>query len=689
MYMLLDMALGGWGGPIDEAGLPAQMKVDYVHVYGLASSPVQVSEGYATYAAASGVDAVNLIGAGQTITANNDGDAIVSNDTGNHLIGGTGNDTFTLGGGGDTAAGGGGADGFVVNAVPVTASQVTDFDTSDRLDLSGLLASLNYTGSNAVADGVLRFTNDGHGDAEVWAMAGDAWTPVTLLDGVYAEQLSLTGGTITQSAAVVAVSGSTYAASSGVTGLILSGSHQTVSGNDGGDVFYSNDTGNHLIGGGGNDTFNVGQGGDVITGGGGADSIVIDAVPATAGAVTDFGASDQLNLSGLLASLSYSGANPVADGVIKFTDDGSGAAQVWANSGGAWALVALLDGTTAARLQIAAGDVTLAPPAPPPSDPPPSDPPPSDPPPATPPTTNPPLAAHVQIPGDYNGDGASEIAFRNSGTGDWGYMASSASTGEIWHAVGTTSTDYASMGFGDFNGDGLADIGFRQNGTGNWGYMTANAAGGQAWHAVGTTSLDYDAIGMGDFAGDGLAAIAFRQGSTGDWGFMTANAAGGQTWTAAGPSSTSYDAVGVADFNQDGRADIAFRDNNTGDLGFMSANPSGGQTWHAVGSTSPDYAAIGVGDFNGDGVMDVAFRQVSTGDWGYMSALPSGGEVWHAVGSTSTAYAAVQTGDFNHDGLSDIAFRDAAGDLGYMSVNPAGGELWHAMGSTSTDYFPI
>jgi beta-glucanase (GH16 family) len=36
MYMILDMALGGWGGPIDGGALPATMQVDYVRVYGLA-----------------------------------------------------------------------------------------------------------------------------------------------------------------------------------------------------------------------------------------------------------------------------------------------------------------------------------------------------------------------------------------------------------------------------------------------------------------------------------------------------------------------------------------------------------------------------------------------------------------------------------------------------------------------------
>ena len=199
MYMILDMALGGWGGPIDQSGLPAHMDVDYVHVYGLASSPVNVSEGYATYTAPTGVNTINLIGAAQTVNANNAGDTIVSNNTGNHLIGGAGADTFTLGGGGDMATGGGGSDTFQVNAVPTTAAVVTDFSASDRLDLSGLLSSLNYSGSNAVGDGVIKFTDDGHGDVQVWAQSNSAWTLVATLDGAAARNMTISStGVVTE-----------------------------------------------------------------------------------------------------------------------------------------------------------------------------------------------------------------------------------------------------------------------------------------------------------------------------------------------------------------------------------------------------------------------------------------------------------------------------------------------------------
>jgi beta-glucanase (GH16 family) len=45
MYMILDLALGGWGGAVDASALPAQMQVDWVHVYGLADNSQVVQSG--------------------------------------------------------------------------------------------------------------------------------------------------------------------------------------------------------------------------------------------------------------------------------------------------------------------------------------------------------------------------------------------------------------------------------------------------------------------------------------------------------------------------------------------------------------------------------------------------------------------------------------------------------------------
>lgn len=43
MYLLLNLALGGWAGDVDGSALPAQMNVDYVRVYGLADNS-QITE---------------------------------------------------------------------------------------------------------------------------------------------------------------------------------------------------------------------------------------------------------------------------------------------------------------------------------------------------------------------------------------------------------------------------------------------------------------------------------------------------------------------------------------------------------------------------------------------------------------------------------------------------------------------
>src|SRR6185437_4386032 len=36
MFMIANLALGGWAGAIDNSAMPAHMKIDYIHAYGLA-----------------------------------------------------------------------------------------------------------------------------------------------------------------------------------------------------------------------------------------------------------------------------------------------------------------------------------------------------------------------------------------------------------------------------------------------------------------------------------------------------------------------------------------------------------------------------------------------------------------------------------------------------------------------------
>jgi predicted extracellular nuclease len=73
------------------------------------------------------------------------------------LAGSAGDDRITGGEGADNLTGGAGADVFVYRSLRDAGDRIGDFQPgSDRIDLTQLLASIGYSGANAVGDGVVR-----------------------------------------------------------------------------------------------------------------------------------------------------------------------------------------------------------------------------------------------------------------------------------------------------------------------------------------------------------------------------------------------------------------------------------------------------------------------------------------------------------------------------------------------------
>jgi beta-glucanase (GH16 family) len=351
MALIINLALGGWGGPVDADGLPTQMKLDYVRVYGLAdgSEVVQsttAADGYVsisadTYTAPAGVKQITLSGSAQTITGNNTGDIFISNNSGNHLTGGAGNDTFELGRAGDIVAGGGGVDTFSYSQTPWTGGVITGFAGGDKIDVSQLLTQLGYQGSDPVADGYLKVGADGAGDAQVWVNQdpggpNDGWWLLDTLTGVKISDLQVQGE------AVVSIAQPAPAST--------------------GQTFTSDNGGDHWTGTAGNDTFNLGRGGDVVTSGGGTDTFAFAETPWAGARISGFGGQDSVDLTGLLAKSGYAGSDPVADGYVRIAADSDGNAQIWTdmnqpgNTG--WWLVATLNGVAASSLQVSGDFVT-------------------------------------------------------------------------------------------------------------------------------------------------------------------------------------------------------------------------------------------------------------------------------------------------------------------------------------------
>jgi hypothetical protein len=303
-------------------------------------------------------------GGGSTYTSDNAGD---------HWTGTTADETFNLGRGGDMVTGGGGNDTFKFAETPWAGGHITDFSLGDSIDLTGLLAASGYTGSDPVADGYLKLTTDSNGNGQVWSdinQAGNSgWWLVTTVDGVGAYDMQLQNGVITHtpgpgSDGTVSTADPNYKAPDGVTKIILTGSQQTVTGNNGGDTFVSNDTGNHLVGGTGSDTFDLGRGGDIVTGGASADTYVYQETPWSGGRITDFSVSqgDRIDLNALLAHAGYTSGDPVAEGYIKILDTTNGA-QIWSDPDGpgsasGWWLVDTLNGVSAGSIKLSDGLVT-------------------------------------------------------------------------------------------------------------------------------------------------------------------------------------------------------------------------------------------------------------------------------------------------------------------------------------------
>jgi hypothetical protein len=171
----------------------------------------------------------------------------------------------------------------------------------------------------------------------------------------------------------------------------------------------------------------------------------------------------------------------------------------------------------------------------------------------------------------------SDILYRDNSTGDTWIAVMNQSLFGGWLPLGGSDTHYAVVGVGDFygpDGDGTSDILYRNNSTGDvWFEAISNGApaGANPWHPLGGSDTHYAVVGVGDFYGNGTDDILYRNNSTGDmWIDAISNGAqaGALPWHPLGGSNTNYAVVATGDYYGNGTSDILFRNNATADTWY-------------------------------------------------------------------------------------------------------------------------
>jgi hypothetical protein len=266
----------------------------------------------------------------------------------------------------------------------------------------------------------------------------------------------------------------------------------------------------------------------------------------------------------------------------------------------------------------------------------------------------PPTATH-----DFNGDGRSDILWRNFGVWEvveWQMNGTSVIGGG---SAGSSLGTWSIVGQRDFNHDGRADLlwrdGFAPFEVVLWFLNGTSVIGGGL---VGSASSDWGLAGTGDFNGDGFADILWFNNSTGQvviWLMNGTSVIGGGLVGSVNPILWSIG--GIGDFNGDGKSDILFIDlANQTVLWFLNGTTviGGG----AVVAPAPAFGwqMVGTGDFNGDGKSDILWYNGFTGvvvEWLMNGTSVNGGGSPGSVGFNSP-WNIIETGDFNGDGRSDL-----------------------------------
>lgn len=249
-------------------------------------------------------------------------------------------------------------------------------------------------------------------------------------------------------------------------------------------------------------------------------------------------------------------------------------------------------------------------------------------------------------PGDFDGNGTSDIAVFRPSTGTWHFQSPPSTVG--FGAAGDRPVP------ADYNRDGQVDVAIYRPSTGTWDVV---GVGSSPWGDLGDLPVP------GDYNGDGRADFVVFRPSTSTW-YLNYVGLGTSSSVQLGEGG---DVPVPGDYNGDGTIDIA------------AYRPSTA-TWFVHGLWiqhqfgSPNAVPV-PGDYTGDGQWDFATYDPATGQW-CIEGLPGPGAPCWQFGTDGDVPLAA---DFDGNGRADIAVYRPSNST-WHSYNLFGDVAWGVQG---------
>jgi hypothetical protein len=200
----------------------------------------------------------------------------------------------------------------------------------------------------------------------------------------------------------------------------------------------------------------------------------------------------------------------------------------------------------------------------------------------------------VSTEGRLNGDRNPDLIWRNQETGSVGVWlmdgTTAGGTAVLWPATNPGDSDWVPVTTGDFDGDGETDVIWRNSSSGRvivW-FMrgTTHASTATLWPAANPGDENWIPMAAGDFNSDGKPDLVWRHAATGRvivWLMNGITRMSAPTiWPATNVGDSDWVPLVASDFNSDGQSDLVWRNTMTGRV----------IVWHMNGTTRLGTAVI-------------------------------------------------------------------------------------------------